>query len=298
MRYSISDLERLSGIHTHTIRMWEQRYNALSPVRSAGNTRYYDDHQLIRLLNIVTASQRGMKISQICSLSEEAMRQLIEKEIKDTLSPDQQYEIHISQLLNFGITYDEPAFSTLLSTCIQRYGLKATYKEIIYPLLTRLGLMWQKETVCAAQEHFLTNIIRQKIFSGINDLIPADRHARTWLLFLPEDEAHEIGLLFANYLLRQSGQRVIYLGSRVPLESLKEVMESNRVDRMMLFIVQNKLTSDCQQYLENLSSIFIDTQIHLAGNTRLIEHLSLPENIHWFKNIEQFETTINPVTCH
>lgn len=297
MQYSISDLEQLSGVQAHTIRMWEQRYNALVPHRSAGNTRYYDDQHLIRLLNIVSINQKGLKISKICALSQEAIYDLIEQDIQETIGESQQFEFYITQLINFGINYNEADFSLLLSKCISEHGLSQAYIAVIYPLLVRLGLMWRKDSICAAQEHFLSNIIRQKICSTINDLPVANHNEKAWVLFLPQEEEHEIGILFANYLLRKSGKRVIYLGTRVPLANLKEVIALNEVAALMLFMVQAKLVTGAQQYVDELSNEFKKIKIHLAGSKELIESLKLPKNIKWLKGVNEFEEILNNKLC-
>lgn len=297
MHYSISYLEQLSGIQAHTIRMWEQRYNALVPHRSAGNTRYYDDEHLVKLLNIVSIHQKGLKISKICALSQDAIHHLIEEDIQETVSKNQQFEFYITQLLNFGMSYNEAAFDNLLSKCINDNTLTETYSSVIYPMLVRLGLMWRKDSICAAQEHFLTNIIRQKICAAINDLPVPSSDKKTWVLFLPQDEEHEIGVLFANYLLRQAGKRVIYLGSRVPLSSVKEVVKLNKVDSLMLFMVQAKLTNEAQKYIDEISVAFKKTKIYLAGSQKLIENIQLPKGIQWLRGINEFEVLVNDFSC-
>ena len=292
MLYTISDLEQLSGIQSHTIRIWEQRYKALVPQRSSGNTRYYDGTQLLRLLNIVSINNRGLKISKICALSDEDIKQHIEQDIKETISANQQYEFYISKLLQYGIAYNEAKFSALLNLCLAKYEVSATYKFIVYPLLVRLGLMWRKDSICAAQEHFLTNIIRQKLFVAIENLPLANAADNTWLLFLPEQEEHEIGLLYANYALRKHGQKVIYLGPRIPLESVNEVCQLNRINHMLIFLVKNDLIDTTQRYVDQLSATYPKIFIHLAGNQKLISGLKLLYNVSWLSSIEQFENQI------
>ena len=291
MHYSISDLEQLSGIQSHTIRMWEQRYHALVPQRSVGNTRYYDDKQLLRLLNIVSISQQGLKISKICALTDEAIHQLIEQDIKDTVSKNQQYEFYISKLLKHGIAYDEATFSQLLNQCFAKYDVAVSYQFIIYPLLVRLGLMWRKDSICAAQEHFLIHIIRQKLYVAIENL-PIVETKQTWLLFLPQEEDHDMGLLYANYALRKHSQKVIYLGPNVPLEAVDQVFEVNKIDYILIFMVQTNSVANSQNYIDLLSTKYPKTSIHLAGNQKLITNLKLPFNISWFKSIDQFEIQI------
>ena len=291
MQYSISDLEQLSGIQSHTIRMWEHRYHALVPHRSAGNTRYYDDKQLLRLLNIVSISQHGLKISKICALTDDDIHQLIEQDIKDTVSKNQQYEFYISKLLKHGIAFNEVTFSLLLKKCFVKFDVANSYQFIIYPLLVRLGLMWRKDSICAAQEHFLIHIIRQKLYLAIENL-PITESNKTWLLFLPQEEDHEMGLLYANYALRKHLQKVIYLGPRVPLEALDQVFEVSKIDHILTFMTQTNSVVNAQNYIDLLCNKYPNTSVHLAGNQKLIANLKLPSNVCWFKSIEQFEMQI------
>ncbi|EDM36683.1 transcriptional regulator, MerR family protein [Pedobacter sp. BAL39] len=293
MRYSISDLEQLSGVQTHTIRMWERRYQALEPMRSPGNTRFYDDAHLRRLLNIVSLSKSGMKISLICALSDHEMDLLLQQEMENTVSADPQYEYYISKLLNLGLAYNELKFSALLSTCVDNHGMGSTYQQVIYPLLVRLGLMWRRDHICAAQEHFLSNLIRQQLYVAIHTLPLAKQADSCWLLFLPEDEDHDLGLLFANYLLRSMGQKVIFLGARVPLASVKETMENNNVQHMLFFMVRQRPVPDANTYLEQLGTTFNYANIHLAGNANLIADLELRNRINWIQSIAGFEEVIN-----
>jgi methanogenic corrinoid protein MtbC1 len=195
------------------------------------------------------------------------------------------------------MSYNEAAFDNLLSKCINDNTLTETYSSVIFPMLVRLGLMWRKDSICAAQEHFLTNIIRQKICAAINDLPVPSSDKKTWVLFLPQDEEHEIGVLFANYLLRQAGKRVIYLGSRVPLSSVKEVVKLNKVDSLMLFMVQAKLTNEAQKYIDEISVAFKKTKIYLAGSQKLIENIQLPKGIQWLRGINEFEVLVNDFSC-
>ncbi|MBB2149139.1 MerR family transcriptional regulator [Pedobacter gandavensis] len=292
-KYSISDLEQLSGIHVDTIRIWERRYNALTPMRSAGNTRLYNDQHLRRLLNIVGLSQSGMKISQVCALSDQQIDQLLKKEIDYTISSDSKIEYYISQLLKYGLAYNELKFDQLITSCIEELEMTSTYKNVLYPLLVRLGLMWRRDTICPAQEHFLSNIIRQKLFVAIDKIQVKNKTTASWLLFLPEDEDHDIGLLFAQYLLKSAGHRVIFLGGRVPMDSLKDAMAHNQSEHILLFMVRSRPVTDAQAYLNTLSENFSGSKIHLAGNSKLLTQLQLAENINWFQSIEGFEQTIN-----
>lgn len=293
MQYSISDLEQLSGVHAHTIRMWEQRYGALHPHRSAGNTRYYDDKQLVRLLNIVSINQSGKKISEICTLSDSDIRQFFDREIDATKKTGNQFEFYVAQLISYGIAYNEVGFDGLLSKCITQYGFSETYIKVVYPLLERLGLMWRKDSICAAQEHFLVNIIRQKMLVATNNLPFAKQAELKWILFLPEQDEHEIGLLFANYLLRKAGKSVIYLGAKVPLTSLKDAIENNNTAHLLLFMVKNRSIDQIKPYLKQLSELGKEQQIYLCGHLKLVEELVLPKNISLVKGIADFQNLLS-----
>lgn len=264
-------------------------------MRSAGNTRFYDDQQLRKLLNIVSLSQSGLKISQVCALSDQQINDLLNKEMDYTISGDPHFEFYISQLLSYGLAYNEFKFDALINKCVLDHGMTETYKNVIYPLLVRLGLMWRKDNICPAQEHFLSNIIRQKLYSAINELPVGGSSASSWLLFLPEDEDHDIGLLFANYILRLSGQRVIYLGGKTPFDSVKDAMQHNQIDHLMLFMTRLRPVNDASAYLDDLSDFFADKKIHLAGNTKLIHELHLNQNMDWFKSLYEFEETIKNI---
>ncbi|RNL52416.1 MerR family transcriptional regulator [Pedobacter jejuensis] len=292
MNYSISDLEQLSGVQSHTIRIWEQRYNALKPTRTDGNTRLYDDIQLVRLLNIVSLNQSGLKISKICSLSDQDVDLLLEKEIQPASNPTK-YDYYVTQLIKFGLAYDETSFETLLSSCIGKSGILETYKNIIYPILVRLGLMWRKDNICPAQEHFLSNIIRRKIYTAIDFLTLKQTTAtKTWMLFLPEDEEHDVGLLFAQYILKASGHKVIYLGAKVPLDSVKRVIDDVKIDNVLFFMVKLRPLKTAQTYIDNLQEICGKIDIHLAGNMQTINQITTSSNIKKFNSLEEFENNI------
>ncbi|TCD10442.1 MerR family transcriptional regulator [Pedobacter frigidisoli] len=291
MTYSISDLEQLSGIQSHTIRIWEQRYNALKPMRSDGNTRLYDDNQLVRLLNIVSLNQAGLKISKICKLSDQAVNELIDQHYGSS-SESEQNEFYISQLIKYGIAFNEFSFSTLMDEAILKLGMINSYRLIIYPLLVRLGFMWRKDDICPAHEHFLSNIIRQKFFAAINSIPLQVDAEKTWLLFLPEDEDHDIGLLFANYMLRINKQKVIFLGSKVPTDSIAKILKNVAIDHALLFMTKLRLKNAAQNYIDQLSEICSSTQIHLAGNSQVIDKLENIDHINWFKSLDEFENSI------
>jgi DNA-binding transcriptional MerR regulator/methylmalonyl-CoA mutase cobalamin-binding subunit len=293
MKYSISDLEQLTGVSTHNIRIWERRYHALEPMRSPGNTRFYDDKQLKKLLDIVSLSQSGLKISRICSLTEEEIASFLNKEQDQTISENHNFEFYISRLLNSGLAYNEPAFDGLLSESITKYGVRQTYTEVIYPMLVRLGLMWRREHICPGQEHFISSIIRHKIISVTNSLAAVNSSAPAWLLFMPEDEEHDIGLLFANYLIRSFGHRVIYLGTKVPLQSLHHAAVNNDIRHFLLFMVRSRPIDEATAYLKNLGELYPDKKIFVAGSLKASD-VELSKNVTLFSSVSDFEKIIQP----
>ncbi|UKT65327.1 MerR family transcriptional regulator [Pedobacter mucosus] len=291
MVYNISDLEQLSGIQSHTIRIWERRYKALKPMRSKGNTRLYNDEQLVRLLNIATLNQSGLKISKVCSLTDTEVKDLVAKQQLNATG-DQQIESSISQLIKHGIAFDETAFNLLLNDCIVKVGMIECYQNIIYPLLLRLGVMWRSNDICPAHEHFISNIIKQKIFAATDNLPLTDDKKSTWLLFLPEDEDHDIGLLFANFMLRLHHQKVVYLGSKVPLHSIEKVLNTLHVDNVLLFMVKSQSANHAQHFIDHLLRICSSKQVCLAGNGHVISSLKKIDHIKWFKTLDEFEKSI------
>lgn len=285
--FTISQVARFSGIKPHTIRIWEKRYDAVKPDRSEGNTRYYNNAQLRRLLNIASLRSSGYKVSELCVMPNEKLFHLIGKEAELSLNESEEY--YVSQLLSTGIGYDESHFEKVFSQCELRYGLKDTYTEIIYPLLVRLGLMWTTNTLTPAHEHFISNLIRRKLVATIDALPPADSTADKWVLFLPEDEFHEIGLLFAHYLIRHSGQQVIYLGANVPLESLSSAVEDTAPDHLLLFLVRNDLPANTGAYLDELQDRFHNQKVHVSGKPDLIDPLKAGRKIQWLPSVNDLE---------
>ncbi|MEO8150267.1 MAG: MerR family transcriptional regulator [Bacteroidia bacterium] len=287
--YSISDLEEYSGIKAHTIRVWEHRYKALTPNRSDGNTRYYNNEQLRRLLNIVSLMDSDYKTSELCTMSDSSLNELLDKKLSLSISANNAYEYFISQILASGIEFDEAHFEKLFSNCILRFGLKRTYLNVIYPLLIRAGLLWAKNSLSVGSEHFISNLIRQKILSAIDSLPPAKSHQNSWLLFLPVNEFHEIGLLFSYYMIRQAGKKVIYLGANVPFDSLKSIVSETKPSNLFFFFVHYNRPEESQNYLNQLVKNFKNSKIYVSGNQKLISQLKTGKRINWIQSVEQFE---------
>lgn len=284
--YSIKDLERISNQKAHTIRIWEQRYGLLEPERTETNIRFYDDNQLKKLLNVCTLMSKGMKISHISKLSKSEMDTEIDKVIKESFQGEENVEAVTNQALLSLSTYDQILFDDIFSNAVTHFGLAVTYTKIIYPLLVRTGLMWIKDDLLPAQEHFLSNLIKQKLFSAI-EAIPLPKNAdQTWILFLNESEDHEIGLLFANYLIRQHGKKVIYLGQRVPYNDLTNVVEHCKPTHIYSFFVRNQYENELVDLIKNLNNDFGSSTICISGGDQNIQKIAGENNVTQIKTID------------
>jgi DNA-binding transcriptional MerR regulator/methylmalonyl-CoA mutase cobalamin-binding subunit len=218
--YKIKDIEILTGIKAHTIRIWEKRYGMLIPERTDTKIRTYTDADLSFLLNISLLNKRGVKISKIATMGTEAIHNMV-ADIRLTTSVDNAEEKLILALLEL----DEQLFRNTLTDLINEKGLEATFTDHLIPFLDRIGVMWLVNSISAAQEHFISNLIRQKVISEIDKLPIPVKNKESILIFLPEHDWHEIGLLFYQYLLRSKGFCTYYLGQSLPYDSLIDCIE-------------------------------------------------------------------------
>jgi len=266
--YSIQDLEILSGIKAHTIRIWEKRYNLLVPARTKSNIRYYNDEQLIKLLNTCTLLAHGGKISKVSKLSNLEIATSVENLMMPD-SQDEQLDLFINKIIASGLTYDTQLFQNSFAAASLRLGIYLCYRNVILPALIKLGLMWGKSKLIPAQEHFISNLIKQKLFSAIDGLPMPRAKAKKFLLFLPEREYHEIGLLFAHYLITKAGHKVIYLGQNVPRKDLEINIKQIKPDALVLFIVRTWHKDELIPLIETITNIFKEGEIILCGNKAL-----------------------------
>jgi MerR family transcriptional regulator, light-induced transcriptional regulator len=279
--FSIAQLQQFSGIKAHTIRIWEQRYNALKPGRSEGNTRYYSGEQLRRLLNIVSLLNTDGKISELCMMSDEKLNRLIEKQAEPAEGLIPEYEFYVSQVIAAALEYNEIRFDKVFSNALLRYGFKEAYIYIVYPSLQRLSLMWSTSVLAPAQEHFITALFRQKFLAATDALpIPTSAAAgkNAWLLFLAEDEFHELGLLLANYLIRQAGKKVIYLGPNVPFDSLVAAVKAVKPSNLLYFLVRKNDPEQDQELLTRICQQFNNLHIYTACDVARLKDFPNPKN--------------------
>jgi len=219
--FTIKDLENLSGIKAHTIRIWEQRYQFLNPSRTDTNIRYYTNEELITLLNIALLNKYGYKISHIDKMKPIEMKE----RILSLTQSEAQLERIVNELIECMVDLRIEDFESVLDFQITSKGIEKTITQIIFPFLERIGILWVTSRVNPAQEHLVTNIIRQKLIVGIEKTSPALQANSTALLFLPEGEHHELGILFMYYLLKARGVKVLYLGANVPIKDVLYVAD-------------------------------------------------------------------------
>lgn len=234
--YKIADLEHLSGIKAHTIRIWEKRYNLIEPIRTDTNYRRYNDDQVKKLLNVTTLLSKGYKISQLAELKEREINEKI-LEIQQDSNEDTTVVSYVNALASAMINFDEATFNNTLNKVIERFGMYEAMVKVIYPLLYKIGVMWAVDNAMPVQEHFASCIIKRKLSAAIETLGPAERKDKKFLLFLPPDEYHEIALLFTNYIIKAKGYETIYLGQNVPYENIKEVVKITQPNYLITFLI-------------------------------------------------------------
>jgi DNA-binding transcriptional MerR regulator len=277
--YKISDLEKLSGIKSHTIRIWEQRYEVLIPLRTDTNIRYYDDEQLKKLLNIVSLINAGEKISKISKLSEQEFNEKINA-LDKTGTSNIKEEMLTNQMVTSGLAYDEIGFEKAFSNSILSFGLMESYKRVFYPMLVKLGFLWSTSELSPSQEHFVSNLIKQKMFAAIDALKPPTIESENWVLFLPEGEMHDIGLLVANFMLRSKAVKVVYLGDNVPIKNLYQVADNIKPTHYLTFAVRKNQKEMISKYLTEMRTRFNDPYIYICCDTFFGEKLILSKNQH------------------
>jgi MerR family transcriptional regulator, light-induced transcriptional regulator len=261
-KFSIKDIENLSGIKAHTLRIWEQRYNILIPKRKDSNHRFYDDDDLKSLLRVAYLYHNGIKISKIARLKEDELKQAA----VETFSEDSLYVTYINQLLEASLDFDEDAFESIFDQALEREGVEIVMLKIIYPYLEKIGLLWLTDHVIPAQEHFTSNLINRKIISAIDALpnVYKDNNKKV-LLFGPPKEYHEIPLLFIQYLLKKNGQKVIYYGSNVSIKQLEEYCSVKKVTHLHFHLITNLTTLHMNEYVLKLYNTFPNKNIVVSG---------------------------------
>lgn len=281
--FTIKDLENLSGIKAHTIRIWEQRYSFLNPQRTETNIRYYSGDELKTVLNIALLNKYGFKISHIDKMSTAEMRE-------KTLSLNQaqaQIERMVNELISCMVDMKLDEFEMLLDGYIKSKGIEKTIPQIIFPFLERIGILWITNHINPAQEHLVTNIIRQKLIMGIETCHAPLVQKKTVLVFLPEGEHHELGILFTNYLFKSRGIKVIYLGANVPLKDVEYVATLKKPDFLYSHLTSVANNFNFEKFLVNVQNRIPEFQVIVSGALTQNYKKRIPTNVSFKKSLSE-----------
>ncbi len=286
--FSIRDLENLTGIKAHTIRIWEKRYDLLKPNRSKTNIRYYNSESLVKLLNIKYLNENGYKISKIALLNSVELTnnvKTLESNIRIENKPINTFKVAM-------VTFDKNLFNSTYDELTAKMPFKEIMFSIFIPLLKEIGVLWQLGTITPAHEHYISTFIKQKILINIERIEHTEiiKH-NTFVLFLPENEIHDIGLLYIYYHLLNKGYHVVYLGENTPMESLKDVLKLfHKITFISYFTVSPSEKLICK-YLEKFNNLLLkskNTKLYLLGRkTAILSPKDLSKNITLFNSINQ-----------
>jgi DNA-binding transcriptional MerR regulator len=260
-RFTIKDLENLSGIKAHTIRIWEQRYSFLKPSRTGTNIRFYSSDDLKTILNISLLNKYGYKISHINNMSASDMQVRV-AELKAEGIP---HERMVNELIHAMSVLDIAGFEKMIDQQIIHFGIEKVITRIVFPFFERIGILWQTGNINPAQEHLITNIIRQKLIAGIDQVKPLIRLKKKFLLFLPEKEHHELGLLLVYYFLKKKGAEVFYIGANVPLQDAQFVAEIKKPDYIYIHLTSLSPGFKFDKFISQLSAAIPGPEIIISG---------------------------------
>jgi DNA-binding transcriptional MerR regulator len=281
--FTIKDLENLSGVKAHTIRIWEQRYNFLKPCRTDTNIRYYCNQELKTVLNISLLNKHGVKISHIDKMSREELNdRLVSLSCKEA----QQQRI-VNELIGYMVDLDIGSFERLLDSHIQRSGIDKAINQVIFPFLNRIGILWLTSHIHPAQERLVTNIIRQKLIVGIEGVMTHRQVDKTVLLFLPEGEQHELGLLWVYYLLKSHGAKVIYLGADMPLQDIEFVCKFKRPDYLYTHLTCMAGGLNFEKFLSGITQHIQGIPLFISGQPAQTPIRKMPPSVHLRRSLEE-----------
>ncbi len=285
--FSIKDLENLSGIKAHTIRIWEKRYGILEPMRSSTNIRNYDTHNLQKLLNIVLLHNYGYKISRIAEYSTEKIELLVREIISEKSSKSHAINAFKLAMMNF----DQVLFFKTYYNLLSEKSFREIFYEVPIPLMNEIGLLWQSGTITPAQEHFVSSLIKQKLLVNTEKIqvLEPTRTDKIFVLFLPENEIHELGLMYLNYEILLHGYKTIYLGESVPMESLKDIKKYFDSIVYVSYLTVQPTKDVINDYLQRIAIEIMeaDSQVWFLGRmTEFIDLKKIPDNIKTFHSIQ------------
>lgn len=287
--YSIKDLEKLSGIKAHTIRIWELRYHLIEPRRTNTNIRYYSDDDLLKIMNVSVLNQNGYKISKIAQLEDNEITEIVLKLNSELPSLGTQTESLVISMLEL----DEFRFNQVFEKSVEQIGFETTIEQLMFPFLEKIGVLWLAGTINPAQEHFITNLVRQKLIAAIDrgQVKTEATHPRI-LFYLPEGELHEIGLLYYNYLARKANFEVLYLGSSVPFRDIIRVDEIRPVQLIFTSFVTSPGVGVLAEKIKKLKNAFPDKAVLVSGWQIKQEQPRIPGNFRKIASSSDFRKAL------
>lgn len=281
--FTIKDLENLSGIKAHTIRIWEQRYGFLKPQRTSTNIRYYSSDELKTILNVALLNKYGFKVSHIDRMQPHE----IQEKILSLSDVNAMQERFVNDLMQAMVDLDMILFEKVLENYIKAKGIERTVTQIIFPFLEKIGILWLTGHIIPAQEHLASNIIRQKIIVAIDKTISPLVTDKTALLFLPEAEHHELGLLFMNYILKSRGINTIYLGANVPLKDIDFIFEEKKPDFIFIHLTATSANFNFEKFLQQLHQQFGKTRTIISGYITQQYKKKVPPSIEFKMSLQE-----------
>ena len=283
--FSIKDLENLSGIKAHTIRIWEKRYNVLEPMRTETNIRLYDLASLQKLLNITLLHNHGYKISKISTFPPEKIPALVKEIISEKSVKTHAINAFKMAMMNF----DQVLFFNTYDSLLSEKSFREVFYEVFIPLMTELGLLWQSDTITPAHEHFITYLIKQKLLINTEKVqaLPPTKTDKVFVLYLPMNEIHELGLMYLHYEVVSSGYRTIYLGESVPIDSLKDLKKyfSNIVFVTYMTVEPDK--DSVNDYVVSVKDQVLDDDSEVWFIGKMTEYI---QNSHWDTKTRRFQS--------
>jgi len=292
--FSIRDLENLSGIKAHTIRIWEKRYNLLSPDRTDTNIRTYDLKSLQKLLNITLLYNNGHKISKIARIPDSEIPILVHEIIAKNSEKNHAINAFKLAMVNF----DSAQFFNTYNSLLADRSFREVFTDVFVPLLNELGLLWQTDTISPSHEHFITHLIKQKIFIQTEKLqvVEPSRKDKVFALFLPENEIHEIGLLFVNYEIALRGYKTIYLGQSMPIESLVDLLKYYNDLHFVSYFTVTPNKDEINEYVSRFTQTLNEngnSHLWLLGyQTQFVHPAYLNDQVRMFNSIEQLAAAL------
>lgn len=292
--FNIKDIENLTGIKAHTLRVWEQRYSMHLPKRKESKHRLYDNEDLKQLLRISYLYHQGWKVSKIAQLSAEKVLE----EVDRVSAEGNDYTYFTNQLIEYAVDFDKEGFLKKLDEIIAASGFENTIVKVCYPLLQRIGMLWMTSHIIPAQEHFCSYIIQHKIIAETESLPNISSTTRQILVFCPHGEYHDLPLFYINYLLRKNGWSNIFLGANVSLPLLKQFAEAGNAEYMFLHVITNFTGLQMEDYLEVLCREFEGKKIvasgsgvqHLQRNFKNLKILKSDKEVYRFIEKEELPT--------